>query len=136
MRMQAALVVAAGVFIIFASVVCAGLFGEYARLAALMDSGERTQEVLDQASNQQILIVCWFVCCLALVGFGIGLFLRVSRRKYRVRYHTPPSGNPLELAQRVTHRMGPIQFSILTMLALMLAVALACSTCATLNGCQ
>ena len=128
MRMQAALVVAAGVFIVFAMIVFSGLLGELERLP----SEALTEEQQDQEAFLEIFLFCWCVSCVALVGFWIALFLRVSRRKYRVQYHTPPSGNPLQLFLRVRRRMGPIQFSILTMLALMLAVALVCSYCATM----
>jgi hypothetical protein len=68
------------------------------------------------------LPLLWWLFCLLIV--------RLSRASHRQHPYERPPNDSLELLRRVNCPTwsGPFQFSILTLLALMLVVALICST--------
>jgi hypothetical protein len=124
MRMQAMIVVVIGVCICIAIIWFKGLESELQQLRNHRGYSQDTQEQIDFLEGMQILLGVWlFVQVILLTA----VLFRLGHRKYRIRYGKPPADN-LELLNRIMPRRTPFQFSILTMLALMLAVALICAT--------
>ena len=89
------------------------------------------EEAVKQVACLRVMQFFWRVWHVVLFGSLIVLLLRVSHQQYpgcRIRYGPLTSSHPFQLLDRLMPRRTPFQFSILTLLALKLAVAIVCGT--------
>jgi hypothetical protein len=90
-----------------------------------------TQTLIVLGRNREAMwnyrLVVWFMEIVGVALLGV-LFVKVSMRKVRTDVPTPLSNNDIALIQRLAGRdQFHFQYGIITLLALMVAVALVCS---------
>jgi hypothetical protein len=114
MRMQAVIIVGISVCICLTTFVMKGLYS----------SSKAINEPLFYKTVQVII----GICCVFTVSFLTVALIRCSRMKYKNRQPGKTPSTPRELLDRMMPHYTPLQFSILSMLALMVGFALICST--------
>jgi hypothetical protein len=128
MRMQSAIVVAIGVFICLTLVVMNYWNSELTRLTAeLKHAGSQTDEIKDEIGWVELLRGLGLIGSVVGISLLTGCFFYYGHRRFRFRYRNLPCDDS-ELLNRLMCKTTPFQTSILTVLALMLAVALVCGT--------